>query len=183
MHFETEIVLTKKQKAVTLRMPHKDEASKLLNDVVEIVKTSPFVLLNAEDFKKKTIEEETKWIEKYIEDQRGLVIFAEYENNIIGILDFQSFKNAKMRHRGALGISLHHTMRGEGLGELLFKKLLKETKKIEGLTQIELSVMSDNLQAFHLYKKVGFIEIGRRPMAYKQPEGNFCDEVMMVLAV
>lgn len=181
MQFESTKVITKKQKEVTLRMPLISEAEAVLNAMVEIAETSPYILLSADDFRKKTIEDETKWIDNYIKDPRSFAIIAEFENKIVGILDFQSFKNLKTRHRGGLGISLHQSMRGEGLGVLLFKKLLQEIKNIEGLMQIELSVMSDNIQAYHLYKKVGFVEVGRRPNAYRQPEGNFCDDIYMVL--
>ena len=181
MQFESTKVLTKKNKEVILRMASTDEAQSLINSMVEIAETSPYILMSAENFKNTSVEDEIKWIEGYNTDPRSLLILAELENKIVGILDFKSFKNPKSRHRGGLGISLHQKVRGEGLGELLFNKLILEAKKIEGLSMLELSVMGDNHQAYHLYKKVGFVEVGRKPMAYKQLEGNFCDDVQMIL--
>lgn len=46
---------------------------------------------------------------------------------------------------------------------------------------LDLAVMSENLQAYKLYKKVGFEEVGRKPMAFKQLDGRFCDDVQMAL--
>lgn len=183
MQFNSVTVVTKKHKEVVLRMAKTEEAQALIDSMVEISETSPYILMSAENFKNTKLDDEIKWIESYNADPRALLIVAQKEDQIVGILDFKAFKNPKIRHRGLLGISLHHTVRGEGLGELLFKKLITEAKKIDDLTMIELSVMADNHQAFHLYKKVGFVEVGRKPKAYKQPDGQFCDEIQMVLAL
>ncbi|WP_413587304.1 N-acetyltransferase family protein [Bdellovibrio sp. HCB274] len=181
MEFAPETVVTKKNKSVTLRSPKVEDAQNILDAMVEVAATSPYILNGPEFFANQPLEVEIKWIEGYLNNPRGLAILAEYENRIVGVLDFAAYKGTKTKHRSVLGISLHPTMRGEGLGELLFKKLLNEIRTIEGLTHVELSMMSENHQAFHLYKKVGFKEFGRRPQAYLQPDGTFCDEVMMVL--
>lgn len=180
MHFSSAKIITKKNKEVILRMAEIDEAKVLIDAVVEIALTSPYILMTAEDFRKTKVEDEEKWIEGYNSHPQGLLIIAELDKKIVGVLDFRTYKNAKMAHRGALGISLHDSVRGEGLGELLFKKLFEEvSRNISGLEIMELSVMGDNIQAFHLYQKVGFKEIARRPKAFKQPDGSYCDEILM----
>ncbi|MEK2690605.1 GNAT family N-acetyltransferase [Bdellovibrio sp. GT3] len=180
MRISSEVVSTKKQKQVLLRSPNSEDALGMIQAMVEIAATSPHIIGSVEDFKKKTVEEEQAWIQKHNDDLRGLVIIAEYENKTIGILNFNGGKSAKTKHRGSLGISLHSDMRGEGLGYLIFQKLLSEVRKIEGLTQMELSLFSENHSAYQLYKKVGFQECGRRPRAYRQPDGTFCDEIIMI---
>jgi RimJ/RimL family protein N-acetyltransferase len=181
MNFDSVKVTTKKQNEVILRMINSSEAQSLLNSMVEIAETSPYILTDANFFRNTTIEFETKWIEGYNNDPRSILIVAELNNKIVGLLDFKSYKNIKMSHRGLLGISLHHSVRGEGLGEKLFEKLISEIKRIKDLTIVELAVMGDNHQAYHLYKKMGFIEVGRIPKAFKLTEGNFCDDVQMAL--
>lgn len=181
MFFDSINVLTKKQRELTLRMVKASEAQDLIDAVAEIAETSPYILLTAEDFRSISIEDEIKWINSYNDDSRSILIVVEFENKIVGVLDFRAYKGPKSLHRGGLGISLNENIRGEGVGELLFKKLITELKKVNDLKMLELSVMSENIQAYHLYKKVGFIEIGRRPKAYKQPDGSYTDEVMMVL--
>ncbi len=181
MHFEAEQVVTKKNKTVILRPASVDEAQALIDAMSEIAETSPYILMTAESFRKQTVEDEVKWIEKYANDPRSILILAEFEKKIVGILNFGTNKDPKTRHRGSLGISLHHSMRGEGLGELMFKKLLRELARVEDLLQIDLAMMGDNHQAYNLYKKVGFIEVGRTPLAYRQPDGSFCEDVQMVL--
>ena len=183
MKFESTIVLTKKQNEIILRMVDSKEAQLLINSMVEIAEMSPYILMSPENFKNRNVEDEKKWIDEYNTDLRSILIIAQAKDKIVGILDFKAHKNPKSCHRGNLGISLHHTVRGEGLGELLFKKLISEVKKIDGLMFIDLSVMGVNLQAYHLYKKMGFVEVGRKPKAFKLPEGNYCDDVQMLLQI
>jgi putative acetyltransferase len=181
MRISTETVITKKNKIVTLRSPHIDDAQNLIDAMVEVAATSPHIIMSGADFQAKTVQDEQAWIQKYNDSPRGFTILAEHEGKIVGVLDFMGGQRNKTQHRGALGISLHSDLRGEGLGQLLFKKLLAEVKNIEGLTQVELSVMSENHTAYHLYKKVGFNEFGRRPNAYRMADGTFNDEIMMIL--
>lgn len=181
MDFNSVQIITKKNKEVTLRMIEPSEAQTLLNSMVEIAETSPYILANADFFRNTSVEFESKWIEGYNTDSRAVLIVAELQKKIVGILDFKAYKNVKMSHRGILGISLHHSIRGEGLAEKLFEKLFSEVQKIHDLKIIELAVMGDNHQAYHLYKKVGFVEVGRIPKAFKLADGNFCDDIQMIL--
>lgn len=181
MNFSSVKVITKKQKEITLRMIDSSDAQLLLNSMIEIAETSPYILTNADFFRNTSVEFETKWIEGYNTDPRSVLIIAESKDKIVGILDFKSYKNLKMSHRGILGISLHHSVRGEGLAEKLFRKLFSEVQKIKDLSIIELVVMGDNHQAYHLYKKIGFVEVGRIPNAFRLSDGKFCDDVQMIL--
>lgn len=180
MIIKPETFTSKKNKPITLRSPDVSDAQNILNAMAEVAATSPYILNGPEFFRTMPVENEVKWIESYISNPRGMAILAVYDSKIVGVLDFGAYKSEKLRHRGILGISLHPDLRGEGVGQILFKKLMQEARTIEGLTHIELSMMSENHQAYHLYRKVGFKEFGRRPQAYKQPDGSFCDEVMMV---
>lgn len=181
MRISPETVITKKNKTVKLRAPHIDDAQSLIDAMVEVATTSPHIIMTGADFQAKSVQDQQEWIQKYNDNPRGFVILAEHEGKIVGVLDFGGGQRNKTQHRGSLGISLHSDLRGEGLGQLLFKKLLAEVKNIEGLTQVELSVMSENQTAYHLYKKVGFKEFGRRPNAYRMDDGSFNDEIMMVM--
>lgn len=181
MQFKETIVITKKQNNVLLRMIDKHEAQNLLYAMVEIAEDSPYILMTADNFKTTGVEDEMEWIESYNNDPRSILILAEFNGKIVGILDFKSYQNPKTCHRGNLGISLHHSLRGEGLGEELLNKFLKEVKAIDGLKAVELSVMGDNEQAYHLYRKMGFREIGRNPNAFKLRDGTFSSDILMGL--
>ena len=58
--------------------------------------------------------------------------------------------------------------------------LLEEIRKA-GFEQAELTVVSSNDRARHLYESLGFRECGRIPNANKYDDGSRSDNILMVL--
>ena len=180
MKFEEFNKKSKKGKEITFKMFRKEDAKLIIETMASVAETSPYILRSAEDFRKTSIEDEEKWIENHINNERGGAIGAFHRDRLIGILDFGAYKNAKMKHRALIGISLHLDYRGEGIGELFFEVLFELARRIPDLEGIELSVMGDNLVARKLYSKMGFKEIGLNPKAFKQPDGTYVDDIKML---
>ena len=93
---------------------------------------------------------------------------------------FQIGDRFKGRHRASLGIAVLQEYWNTGLGTTLINGAIDLTRKA-GYEQLELGVFSDNSSAIHLYRKIGFQEVGRMPNAFKLPDGSYADEIMMVL--
>lgn len=75
-------------------------------------------------------------------------------------------------HVATLGVT--HAVQGEGIGSLLLDALLAEADRRSPVVLLE--VRADNETARHLYRRRGFVEIGRR-RGYYQPSG--ADAVVM----
>jgi ribosomal-protein-alanine N-acetyltransferase len=75
-------------------------------------------------------------------------------------------------HVATLGVTA--ALQGEGIGSLLLDALLAEADKRSPVVLLE--VRADNEAAQHLYRRRGFVEIGRR-RGYYQPSG--ADAVVM----
>ena len=60
--------------------------------------------------------------------------------------------------------------RNQGIGGLLLKNLIDLSKK-QNLTSVTLEVMEENYPAIHLYKNLGFEQIGLRKNYYKDKNG------------
>lgn len=75
-------------------------------------------------------------------------------------------------------IAVHPDFRRQGIGRLLLKTAL-EAAAAEGAKSGLLEVRAGNLAAQELYKRFGFVEVGRRPKYYKD---NGEDAVLMTLA-
>ncbi|QLY26888.1 GNAT family N-acetyltransferase [Bdellovibrio sp. KM01] len=183
MQISTDVVQTKKNKTVILRSAHVSDAPGLRAVLTEIAEASPYILSTADDFRSRPENAELLWVEKYVSNPRDLLMFVEYENQVVGFMDFSCGTRNKTFHRGHLGMSVHPNLRGEGIGEQMLKKLFKEASSIQGLTQIELSVMHVNTPAIQLYKKMGFVECGRTPNAFKMQDGSFADQIGMYATV
>jgi len=180
MKFEEKIKLSKKGKKITFKMLVKENAKEVLETMANVAETSPFILRSAEEFRNTSIEEEEKWIENQNNNDRGGAIAAFENENLIGVLDFSAYKNIKMSHRAHLGIAIKKEYRGEGVGELFFNVLFSLLRNIPNLDRIELTVMGKNSIGKKLYEKMGFAVIGINPMAFKQSDGTFDDEIKMI---
>jgi ribosomal-protein-alanine N-acetyltransferase len=76
-------------------------------------------------------------------------------------------------HIATLGVA--RDRQGEGLGAVLLDALLAEADR-RGIPEVLLEVRADNEVAQGLYRRRGFVEIGRR-RRYYQPSGT--DAVVM----
>ncbi len=65
-------------------------------------------------------------------------------------------------------VAVHPDHRGQGLGLAIVQALIKHAKA-ERLASITLEVRVSNTPAISLYKKVGFLEVGRRKGFYTKP--------------
>jgi len=85
----------------------------------------------------------------------------------------------RKRHRAGFGICVKKAFWGKGLGGAIIAVLMDEAAKL-GYTQIELTVVSDNIRARRLYEKCGFESAGCMPDALKYEDGTCRDEIWMV---
>ncbi|HEX8965557.1 MAG TPA: GNAT family N-acetyltransferase, partial [Patescibacteria group bacterium] len=84
-------------------------------------------------------------------------------------------------HIGIFGITIAKDYREIGIGEVLSRTIIEESKKqIPGLKILSLNVFSPNLRAQSLYKKLGFTQYALLPKGvyYK---GDYVDEIKMFL--
>ena len=130
-----------------------------------------------------TVEEETKWIADYAANPNALVLLAEHEGAPIGLLNFLPSDRKRLSHGGTFGITVLREFRGQGVGRALIEQLLAWARANPGVTRVGLSVLSDNEPAIVLYRKLDFIEEGRRINYVRMGENEYLDDVMMYLLV
>ena len=80
-----------------------------------------------------------------------------------------------------LNITIKSEQQKKGFGELMLKDLFSECRKAN-IINIFLEVRKSNLLAIHLYKKIGFNEVGIRNNYYQNKDGNE-DAILMGLAI
>ena len=85
-------------------------------------------------------------------------LVAKEENQIYGFAYIKvGKKSLNDSKKGSLGIFVLKKYRNKGIGKILLKYLIQQASK-EKLDKIYLNVFEENKAAYHLYKKVGFIE-------------------------
>lgn len=104
--------------------------------------------------------------------------FIALENDeILGYLMIKSENLSRTSHRASIAIGVHSNSRGKGVGTTLFEYITNWAKQ-EKIYRLELTVIENNEQAIHLYKKMGF-EIEGVKKASLQINDSFVNELYM----
>lgn len=117
-------------------------------------------------------------------DKDDSFTLGAYINDIlIGIVSFSrdGSDREKLRHKGILfRMYVSKEFRGKGIAKKLIEEVVKRAKKLNGIEQINLTVIANNATAKALYQKIGFITFGSELNAIKW-KGKYFTEDQMVL--
>lgn len=100
---------------------------------------------------------------------------------IVGHVDLRGGAIASDLHRATLGIGLEPGHRDRGLGKTMCETVIAWSRA-QGLAWIDLGVFGPNRRAQALYRKLGFIEVGRVADRFRV-DGESIDDIMMTLAL
>ncbi len=169
---------TKTGKTVSFRYSTIDDVQLITDFMNKISKEKTFIRFQGEEIK---LEDETKWVEstiKGIETGEKVYLMAFIDDKFIGGSDIV-MGSLTRKHVGLFGIVIDSDYRGEGIGKIMMKLVISESrKKLKNLKMIILEVFATNFIAQDLYKKMGFVEYGRLPKASKR-RGKYIDEILM----
>lgn len=153
----------------------------IMMDYLKTVSEETRYLLREPDEINVTLEQELSFINSYNNSDTNLLVLAfvngEYAGNSSFSLAGPSRRN---QHRVDIGIALYQRFTSQGIGSALFKFMIDEAR-LAGFEQCELTVVSTNEKAIHLYKKLGFVECGRITNANKYDDGTYSDNIFMIL--
>lgn len=180
MRFSKEEVTGKNGIRYTLRSPETEDAEKMIEYLKATAEETEFGLSYPEemDF---TIQDEENFITHYNEDPRNIMISAFDGDRLAGNASLCCVMDRKKTlHRATFGIAIRKSDWGQGLGEQILRALIAFAKQA-GYELLELEVASSNTSAIRLYDKLGFVVYGERPCSLKLKNGDYYDELLMVL--
>lgn len=140
--------------------------------------------INPESFS-SSYKEEAKWtledFEKRLTPQGYVFTLGAFkEDQLVGIVTFQQELKEKLKHKGSIsGMYIDFEFRNQGIAHALLDELFLLIQKLEGLEQVQLSVVTTNQTAIRLYESFGFKQYAMERRALKVA-GNYLDEVFMV---
>lgn len=105
------------------------------------------------------------------------VLGAFRDMKLVAIAGFAVHQGQKCAHKGSLwGMYVRPGSRGTGIGSQLVEAILDLARQHVEL--IQLTVVRDNVQAWRLYTRLGFVDYGLERNALKQ-DGRYYDEILM----
>lgn len=161
-----------------IRKGQVSDAQNILDFGFKVAGESPFLQLTPEEMKQMDLAYEEKWIKSF-EANGGVLLVAEVEGQIVGLLNLNRGARLRTRHTGVMGISVRKDYWNQGIGTKLIQSVLEWAKEQDGLEIIHLSVLKHNERAIYVYKKMGFQIVGERPRNLKYEDGTYADDVLM----
>ncbi|MCY9660638.1 GNAT family protein [Paenibacillus chondroitinus] len=120
-----------------------------------------------------------------IKPMDGKFVLGAFDEHgsLVGSVSFVRDSGMKSSHKGNVyGMYVAPEAGGQGLGKKLMLELVRRASSYEGLEQINLIVLSENVIAKKLYKSLGFEIYGVERKALKY-NGQYFDEDLMVLYI
>lgn len=106
-----------------------DDALSLIHYVKEVQKNSEY-LVTQEYENTRTEVEQAQWILEYLKALGKIVLIAEIEGQVVGMLDFANGSRRRIQHVGSFGMSVRLAWRRKGVGRALLEALLLWASKI-----------------------------------------------------
>lgn len=102
-------------------------------------------------------------VEERIHTEPDDYILGAYteDGQLAGMMGFKRELGLKLRHKGYIwGVYVSPSYRGCGLASRLLREVLDRGRVLEGIEQINLSVVTTNESARRLYEQYGFVTYG-----------------------
>ena len=166
------------EQQIKVRVAVEEDAAAMLEIQKEVLAEEDFLITTVEEFQ-QTIDGQKKWIQAKLANERETIFIVQYEEKIVGWLMFQSPQRKRLAHTGTFGMMVLKEYRDLGIGKLLLEKLITWAEHNPYIEKISLGVFSTNERAIALYKKMGFVEEGRKINEIKLHDNEYIDDVLM----
>ena len=113
---------------------------------------------------------------KYDIDNNSFTHYYVYKENnkIVAFINYQiMYERAEL-----ININVLESLQNRGIASKLLEFMIDDCLK-NSVNSITLEVRVDNLNAIHLYKKYGFVEIGKRVGYYKGIDGILMEKKLV----
>jgi RimJ/RimL family protein N-acetyltransferase len=163
---------------VIIRTGELEDAEAILAIQHAVIGEGDYFITVSEEFN-RTPEQQREWIQKVLENERETLIVAAFNGEVVGLIDFRSASSRRMSHTGSFGMLIRKDCRGMGIGRMLLQALLDWAEANPLIEKVNLGVFSTNHRAISLYKKMGFVEEGRKIKEIKINESAYIDDLIM----
>lgn len=140
--------------AATIRAATPEDAEQLevLNQAID--QETEFLMRSPGEFM-LTPGEHRQFIVKTRDSKRNLLLVAELNGIIVGLLLFTGSNLARFQHQGDFAVAVLRDSWGQGLGRALVNTLLQWADQV-GVLRVGLRVAVNNSRAIDLYRSMGF---------------------------
>jgi RimJ/RimL family protein N-acetyltransferase len=122
---------------------------------------------------------EVEWIKDFSSNPGKLALVAAVDGTVVGLADFEAGRRRRMSHSGLVSLIVGKEWRSRGVGTALLQSILDWAAAGRQIEKVALTVLASNERARGLYRKLGFVEEGRKVKEIKLAPGEYVDEILM----
>lgn len=169
---------TKNSTGVIIRSAVETDAADVLHVSKSVISEEIFQLMTNDEFT-LTSDDEKKWINSFLDKPLGILLVAEVNGRVVGLLDFHIGHRQRISHVGDFAVSILKEFRNLGIGSLLLQSLISWAISTKQIEKINLQVHSTNQHAIQTYLKNGFVIEGIRKKELKYSSNEYVDAILM----
>jgi len=171
--------ITKKGLSVIIRYPKQSDLESIHRYFNTLSKERTYLSEQGEHISRSEHQKYLSDKLKRIQKKKTVWFLVFHNNTLIGSSTISLFDKRAFFHVGEFLISIARKYRGKGVGELLLKTVILESKKtLKSLKILILEVFGNNNTAINMYKKFGFKPYGKLPEGVLHRK-KYVDDVLM----
>lgn len=167
-------------RTLILRDPTLDDAQELMDFLKIVGSETDFLLADENGIEGLTLEGERSWITATLESPNTKMFVGTVDGEIVLVCDVRAAARSRIAHVGGVAISIKRAYWHLGIGSIAMRVMIDFAKETGFLRILSLEVREGNGRAIALYKRFGFVEIGRHKQKINV-RGTYYDEILMDL--
>ena len=172
--------ILKDGRTLILRDPTLDDAQEMVDYLKIVGSETDFLLADENGIEGLTLQGEIDWITGTLSAANTKMFVGTIDGEIVLVCDVRAAGRPRIAHVGGVAISIKRAYWRLGIGSIAMQAMVDFAKSTNFLRTLSLEVREGNERAISLYKRFGFVEIGRHK-AKINVRGTYYDEILMDL--
>ena len=172
--------ILKDGRTLILRDPTLDDAQEMVDYLKIVGGETDYLLADENGIEGLTLEGEKSWITGTLSAPNTKMFVGTIDGEIVLVCDVRAAGRPRIAHVGGVAISIKRDYWRLGIGSIAMQAMIDFAKSTNFLRTLSLEVREGNERAIALYKRFGFVEVGRHK-ARINVRGTYYDEILMDL--
>lgn len=167
-------------RTLTLRDPAEADAPEMVDYLKVVGGETDFLLCDENGIEGLTVEGEIGWIRATLAAKNTKMFVGTIDGEIVLVCDVRAAARERVAHTAAVAISIKRSCWQVGVGSIAMQAMIDFAKSTDSLRLLSLEVRAGNERAIALYRRFGFVEVGRHKGRICV-RGEYFDEILMDL--
>ncbi len=167
-------------RTLILRDPVIEDAEAMIAYAKTVGGETDFLLMDENGIEGLSLEGERDWIRGTLAAANTKMFLGFVEGELVLLCDVRAAARKRISHVAGIAISVKRAYWHLGVGSIAMRAMIDYAKETRILRTLSLEVREGNGRAIALYKRFGFVEVGRHK-ARINVRGTYYDEILMDL--